>query len=242
MRKSIMLLALLGALIVAAGIPFAAPAVGESPNLNPKILPINSMPYGMSYGAWAGAWWRWCYSIPAAVNPVQDQTGENAAIGQSGPVFFLAGTFGGPAERTVTVPAGKALFFPILNYVWINVPELGDNPWSPEQEAFARALVAGIMDLATNMTCQIDGRPVLNIDAYRCETPPGEDYMVTLPDFSNAWPILPAGTYGPCVDTGYYLMLAPLAAGKHTIHFTGELTTDPPFSLEVTYHLTVSGK
>ena len=34
---------------------------------------------------------------------------------QSGPVWFLAGTFGGKAERTCTIPSGKAILFPPIN-------------------------------------------------------------------------------------------------------------------------------
>jgi len=58
----------------------------------------------------------------ADINPLLDQTGANAAIGQSGPVWFLAGTTGGTAERAITVPAGKSLFFPLVNNVWICTP------------------------------------------------------------------------------------------------------------------------
>ncbi len=64
----------------------------------------------------SGHWWQWALSIPAAINPITDATGEFAAVGQSGPVWYLAGNFGGTTVRTVTVPADKALFFPILNY------------------------------------------------------------------------------------------------------------------------------
>jgi hypothetical protein len=234
MRKSIMLLALSGALVVAAGIPFATPAVGESPNLNPKILPIDSKPYGKSYGEWAGAWWRWACSIPADRNPLLDQTGEDAAVGQSGPVWFLAGTTGGAAERTVTVPAGKALFFPIVNLIWVNGP--GDDPWSDEQEAFVRGLLTWFIDTATGLACEIDGIPVANLEGYRCQTPPGMEYMVTFPA-NNYWDWDP-GTYGPSLDEGYYLMVAPLPVGEHTISFEGGIP-DFGLSIEVTYHLTV---
>ena len=49
---------------------------------------------------------------------------------------------------------------------------------------------------------------------------------------------LPAGSYHPCVDTGYYLMLAPLAAGHQTVHFIGA-NSDGSFRGEVTCHLIV---
>lgn len=203
----------------------------QAANPNPGVLPINSTPCGKAYGEWSGLWWQWALSIPADKNPMLDQTGEYAAIGQSGPVWFLAGTQGGTAERTVTVPAGNALFFPIVNFVWVNAPEFGDPPWSPEQEANARAVAAAFIDGATGLACEIDGRPVANIEDYRCQTPPGKDYMVAFPE-ANVWGI-PEGTYGPSVDDGIYLMLAPLSVGKHTIHFA------VPGFLEVTYHLTV---
>ena len=199
------------------------------------IFPPDSRPYGKTYSEWSGAWWRWAYSIPASVNPVADRTGIHAAEGQSGKVWFLAGTFGGLANRTVTIPEGKALFFPIANEIWVNTPQFGDNPWSPEQEIFARGLIATILDNITTLTCEIDGQVVRHLSSYRFHTAVGEDYMVTFPEDSVS---LPAGTYGPSVDEGYYLMLAPLSVGHHKIHFTAA-ATDGSFSLDVTYHLTI---
>ena len=176
-----------------------------------------------------------------ANNPVSDPTGALGTLGQSGPVWFLAGTFGTVAERNLTVPAGKALFFPIINTIWVNLPELGDNPWSEEQRAYARTVIAPFIDDAYNLSCQIDGVAVKNLVAYRCPTPDGAEYMVTLPpDNPFASYGLPAGTYGPCVDDGISLMLAPLKPGKHTIHFSADsLWFGAPFALDVTYHLTV---
>ena len=51
-------------------------------------------------------------------------------VGQSGSVWFLAGIFGGgSATRTCAVPAGKALYFPVLNSVNINAPNVcGQGP------------------------------------------------------------------------------------------------------------------
>jgi len=85
---------------------------------NPGILPPQSHPQGKTYGEWAVAWWQWALSIPEAQSPVADATGEFAGVGQSGPVWFLAGTFGNSAERTVTVPAGKSIFMPVHNWIF----------------------------------------------------------------------------------------------------------------------------
>ena len=48
---------------------------------------------------------------------------------------------------------------------------------------------------------------------------------------------LPAGAYAPAVADGYYLLLAPLPPGPHTITFGG--TDGTGFSQDITYHITV---
>ena len=43
-------------------------------------------------------------SIPTANNPLTDTTGEDCMVGQRGPVWFLAGTFGGgPTTRSCSI-------------------------------------------------------------------------------------------------------------------------------------------
>ena len=109
-----------------------------------QVFPPQSHPYGHSYSEWSAAWWQWAYSIPVGVNPILDSTGENAAVGQDGPVWFLAGNYGGETVREVSVPAGKALFFPIMNQPWVQFPD--DPPYTiPE----LRALLRPGMDNAT---------------------------------------------------------------------------------------------
>lgn len=229
----------LALMLALLGLTASAVAAGRNPN--PGIAPAHSSPYGQTYGEWSGAWWRWAYSFPAGEdqNPVQDPTGALAGLGQSGPVWFLAGSFGQTVTRTATVPAGKALFFPIINTGWINIPELGDDPWSDDQRAYAKAFIAPFIDNAFNLSCTIDDVEVADIASYRSVTPDGAEYMVTFPE-NGLWG-LPAGDYGPTVDDGIYLMVAPLRPGQHTIHFTaasqGSFAGD--FALDVTYHLTI---
>jgi hypothetical protein len=215
-----------------------APAAPCAADVAARVVPITAKPYGKLYGEWSGKWWQWSYAFPVDANPVVDLTGEFAALGQTGSVWLLAGTFNGQtAVRTVTVPACKALFFPIYNQQWVNLEAFGDAPWSDEQEAFARALCAGFVDAVTSTTCEVDGQDIANIPSFRAQTPQDGEYMVTVPENNviQSWGIpAGAGVYGPCVDDGLYLMLAPLSAGHHTIHFSIE------GGLDVTYNLTVS--
>ena len=88
-------------------------------NRNPGVIPPNAKAYGMTYGEWSAKWWQWAFSLPVDQNPFFDEGGNctNGANGQFGPVWFLTGVINvsGTAVRDCTVPAGKALFFPIIN-------------------------------------------------------------------------------------------------------------------------------
>src|SRR6266480_3671629 len=89
------------------------------------IVPPQARPYGASYGEWSARWWRWAFSLPVDHHPLYDTA--DCSAGQSGPVWFLGGTFTtiqsspnpaiirGIATRDCTVPNGKFLFFPLLN-------------------------------------------------------------------------------------------------------------------------------
>ena len=56
-------------------------------------------------------------SIPIEQNPPYDIDGRYCGLKQRDPhVWFLAGTFGSIAERTCTVPSGKSLLLPVVNY------------------------------------------------------------------------------------------------------------------------------
>src|SRR5713101_7010641 len=74
-------------------------------NLNPRVIPPHARPYGLSYGEWGARWWSWAYSFPLAQFPPLQSGDVDCGAGQSGPVWFLAGTAGqGPVTRSCTVP------------------------------------------------------------------------------------------------------------------------------------------
>lgn len=196
---------------------------------DPQIFPIQSHPYGKTYGQWAARWWQWALSIPASSNPLTDTTGEFSAVGQSGPVWFLAGTFGNSAERTVTIPAGKGVFLPVHN--WIFGAIAGDcdpsNPGVPCDVPTLQAAAAAATESAQTLDVFIDGQAVPNVRTYRASSPGG--FNVTLP--ADAVLGLPTGTFGPHVADGYWLMLAPLEPGAHTILVH---VINPAFGLDFT--------
>src|SRR5262249_33328650 len=64
---------------------------------NPGVVPPNSNEFGNTYGDWCARWNQWLLSISADKNPALDNPGADCTAGQTGEVWFLAGTFGGKA-------------------------------------------------------------------------------------------------------------------------------------------------
>jgi hypothetical protein len=79
------------------------------------VFPLESKPYSSTFKDWTARWWQWDLSIPKDQNPGGDSTGRYCDQRQAGPVWFLAGTFGGPATRTCNIPSGKAILLPLIN-------------------------------------------------------------------------------------------------------------------------------
>jgi hypothetical protein len=182
---------------------------------NPGIIPPQSKPYGKSYGEWATKWWQWVMSIPADRNPLTDETGEFADEGQSGPVWFAAGTFGNSVERSYSVPEGKALFVPVDNWIF-GAGAFDCDPTVPGVPCVVcelQALAAANTEAADIVDVMIDGQPVENVRQYRASSP--KPFSIHYPE--NSVTGVPEGNYYPNVADGYWLMLEPLAKGKYEI-------------------------
>lgn len=234
-RVLVALLFVLGLLLPAASLPVEA-------GNNRGVIPPNAKPHGLSYGEWSARWWQWAYSLPVPDNPFFDGDPDdgdcpNGAQGQSGHVWFLTGVLiqGGTAVRNCTVPTGQMLFFPILNVECATLEGNGST------EAELRDCTDFFMNFVTNVAAELDGRPIQNLERYRAASP-----LFTygpLPD-DNVLQFFgfdaPEGATSLSAADGFYLMLAPLSVGHHTLHFTGTFGDPINFTLDITYNLTVS--
>lgn len=195
-----------------------------------NVIPPNAHPYGLSYGEWQARWWQWSISIPWSTHPYQ--SAANAALNQSGPVWFLVG-YGDGIPRAVTIPRGKAVFFPVVNVECSNIEPA---PFFGADEAGMRA-AARLFD-RTNMECFIDGLPVRYLERFEGESPL---FSFSAPDDNI---LIGAGPVsGQAVSAGTYVMVPPLSVGQHVIHFKGT-QSDPilgPFDYNATYQITVPG-
>lgn len=218
----------------------------------PKVVPADKIVDGRNFGEWAAAWWQWVLSIPAKQNPIFDEKGELCGVGQSGPVWFLAGkscTYdddscadSASVVRDCTVPAGKFLFFPVLNVSDALLEHRVAGEKFPQIQDL-RAVTEFIIGLGREMRVEVDGKAVKEIS--RVSSPV---FGMTLPEDNfyravskpEAGPF-PAGEYPTIVDAGYYVMLKPLKPGNHTLRIRGKFVgEDWEFPIDVTYNLVVS--
>jgi hypothetical protein len=205
------------------GLP-AAVGAGEA-----EIVPIGQQAFGKSYGEWSAKWWNWAVSQPAETSPLTDETGARCGVNQSGPVFFLAGTTGGSATRSCTVPAGKGVLFPMIN------GDCSEAEGNGTTDAELRACAKDLMDHVTHAEATIDGVPVRKAREFRAASP-----LFTLnPVAGNPFGIPPGPT--PCVADGFWILVNGLGRGAHTIEFRG-VAVFPGFKFEtaVSYNLTIA--
>ncbi|MEQ1484413.1 hypothetical protein [Methyloglobulus sp.] len=203
----------------------------QADNATPKV-------YGKTIGNWGHAWWQWAFNFPSAGNPILEDGNVDCSAGQSGEVWYLAGSFGSKAERTCTIKKGKAVFFPLLNGLyWTPL-----DPTIPEDCTDVLSCRTGVgesIDKITGWSCTVDNVPCVwfaqvvraQSNARRFNIPPGS----VATDFGYA-----PGVRKISISDGYWVMLNPLPPGEHTIHFTSASAAFPDFALDVTYHLTVS--
>jgi hypothetical protein len=243
-----------------------ASALAQSTKPTPGVIPPWATAYGRNYSQWSAAQWQWELEQPnVASSPVVDPDPGTASqpaavdctLGQSGKVWFLSGISFlqsyAAAYRTCSVPAGVALFFPVIDS-WM------DNLNCPGQPTFTltgdqlRQIVQQQADsiVPGSMSVTSDGRAVQGLSdrstAYRAAV---GGFSYTLPannalsQFCPGDPF-PAGTTPPLPPGAYadgvYIMLAPLSAGVHHLSFTAAETGGPQGSVtqNVTYTITVT--
>jgi hypothetical protein len=200
---------------------------------------------GGKYANLSANWWAWALSRPTIdidgtnTNPILDTTGEFALVGQQNGIgpgkkyIFLAGTFGFDAVREVTIPAGKSLFFPVLNFNADNAVDPPTDFSVPELRAIARDNI----DVVDSTYARINGE---DVEVFRTKSP---TFQYTLPEENSIYDYLGLvgpqfeGTVKPVVSDGYWAVIPPLAPGEYVVEFGGAITG--VFSVNVTYLLTV---
>lgn len=188
-------------------------------------------------------WWKRFIELPFVddTHPFFDPTGDLVAVGQSGPIWFVAApitdflTPPGPIHRHYTVPRRRALFIAILNVECSSLEGGPGDLFYGGTEAEQRACANGLADFIQDVFFEVDGVPIRNIEAHRVESP---QFAITAPDPNILG--FPGGE-GTAVADGYFVLLVPLPQGEHTLHYGGRFVDAPfgTFGSDVTDHITV---
>jgi hypothetical protein len=244
------------AMAALAAFLIAAPAAAKGQGANPGVIPHQATYQDLTYGQWQARWQQWAISIPALTSPPElihpFFPGGNTLLAQTldgqitpitGNVLFLAGVLESPAGsaaeiRSITIPSGIALFFPIVNAECSNLEPVPFHGDTPAQRADCANGLIDALDNTSSLFATIDGRAVQNLAGFRGQSPDFTFGPLPAPNIlfgDNT----DAGLTGQSTDVGYYLMLTPLSVGKHTIRWGG---TFPSFNLSVdmTYNITVT--
>ena len=210
-------------LVCLAAVSYDVQAQGGNPN--PGVIPPNAR---QTYKNLSAQWWQWALSLPVTGHPFLGCP-DPSDTGQSGPVRFLAAPFG-PTECSLTVPPGKRLFFALVN---AECSSLEDPPFHGDTATEQRSCAQGFADSINpaDLFCEIDTVPVQNLADFRFLSP---QFTFMAP---NPWIFGAIGGTGTAVGDGYYLLLAPLPPGSHTLHFGGQIFG---MEIDITYRLTVA--
>jgi hypothetical protein len=201
-----------------------------------NILPPGGKPYGLTYAQQIINFWKWQLGIPVKDSPANDPTGEKCTAGQlnsSSPLFYLSINNGGISQRTCKVPAGKALFIPVLE------SEIS-------QKEFPKALTDQDLSKAASTDAGSVNSLYLKIGdkeynyqdllKYRTHT---DAFNLNFAN-NGLFGIIQGGPTRAVAD-GYYIMTEPLAKGTYPIHIKASLIclqpdcVDPNFAKDITY-------
>src|SRR5712691_8580513 len=133
-------------------------------------------------------------------------------VGQRGATLFLASVFtGGTVTRTCSIPQGTMLFFPVINNVNINSPNVCGQDANNISVAKLRAQIAPFIDGATALSVTLDGNSVANVQrvkstVFEVALPRDNVFNKPCARFGG----VPAGIYSPAVADGFYVDLPPL--------------------------------
>jgi len=198
---------------------------------DPDVVEAGARVNGRTYAEWSAAWWQFVLSFPVSTSPLCRD--DNCDTGQSGPVWFLAGKWGDSpvvAVRRCNIPAGKYVFFPVVNIMANN-----EGYVPPKTVEELRAAAREQIDSCT-ARCWFDGRELAGPELLHRVVSPVFRYKLPA---GNFWKV-PAGTLvDPVVSDGIWVMLKPPAAGNHVIRFTASSGV-AAYAFDITYQIEVA--
>jgi hypothetical protein len=135
--------------------------------------------------------------------------------------------------RSCTVPAGKALFFPLI----ANECSYAENPNLKSASQLIDCAKSADNNLKY-LTLSIDGVAVPDLEKYRITSTKLFNFTFAKDNIAGA----PPGPTSGALD-GWFAYLKPLPPGSHTIRLGGASVATTPgapnYATDATYHLTI---
>jgi hypothetical protein len=228
LSNKFLILLIMALLIIFTSLPFFTENISadlSKSQIESLLFDNTAIPYNTTIPEWTAKWWKWAYSFSGYYNnPLLDPNGTALMKFQPSdePVFFLSGAYNSVANRTVTIPAGKAILYPVLN------AEISftDFPNAKGEDDLKRALESDL-SAATYVGTELNeiSLPYHRIKADLFDLSVAKDNIFDVSD-------------GPtqAVADGYWIFLKPLPIGEYTIHIKGE---QPFYRSEVTYKINI---
>ena len=193
-------------------------------DLNTSAKEVYLMPNenigALSQAEWSWRYWEWSKSFPKGHQPADDQTGSICMQNQYDSVIMLTGSSQDkPIKRLGEVPSGKYIFIPVL----VSLAEDAELAQGLNCKALMLTVQNTMPKDLSSIYVKIDGKTIPDMKSFR------QTIGCYLLNTYSGKPF--------AASDGYWVMLRPLAPGKHTIHFGGRLPDG--FSQDVLYELIV---
>lgn len=192
---------------------------------------MGDRPYGKSIGEWTVLWWNWALKTPKYINPISDDSGKYAYIGQRNDVWFLAGKFGSNDKdfphRRCTLPYGMPILFPVLN---CEANQL-EYPFLKNEQDLINHVMNDV-NTVIKKECNLNDKP---LSPMRIVSDPRIFSLYICDD--NAMGVNKGGVVHAAAD-GYWIFLKPLQKGQYVLQFEGSCEAGR-LSAGATYDITV---
>lgn len=221
--------------------------ITDRANADSKVFPPTAHPYGKSYTEWSTIWMKEFMKLTCDENPWLNPANSKMFY-TSSPVCFMAGIGDLGGSANVTIPHGKAILFPLIN--WMNDSPCPDANFHPSPGQSMEDFLTngnddflGVVDMMAGVSEQsvtVDGADVSNPEKYLFTTD-----LFTFrgsPDLATCFDPCVTGEDQDGVASGNYIMLKPLSIGTHTVHYHMHCVI-PAWGVDWvqdgTYHITV---
>ena len=191
----------------------------------PDPFSSDATPFGRPYRDWPAEYWKWILRIPIENNPITDNTGSRFDTVQPFPdtVVFLAHAFGGSVVRTIEIPRGLGIVFPVYTEV-ATQRDLTPGQSIPDLFKLSRDKMKAVV----RGDVRIQGR---TFRPYRVQS---QLFFVDIA-IDNLLGIKEGRTQA--VSDGYWVILPPPPPGIYEVHFVWDTEAEQLGS--VTYKVTV---